>query len=349
MIMDQKETAKTIEELGEFGLIKKLTKGIVLRQNSTRKGIGDDAAILDHGNNETVVTTDMLFEGVHFDLTYFPLKHLGYKAVVVNLSDLYAMNAIPQQITVSIGISAKFSVLAIEELYDGIKLACNLYEVDLVGGDTCASMTGLAISITAIGMCTPGSAIYRSGAQKNDLICVSGELGGAYMGLLLLQREKKLFEEDPGFQPKLNDHQYILEKQLKPEARKDIITIIRQKEIKPTSMIDISDGLSSDLLHLCDSSAMGCKLYANKIPINSATEDIANEMGLSPFVAALNGGEDYELLFTLSLEDFEKIQDIDQISVIGHIVDASDGTNLILDDETSVPLLAQGWTAEKAL
>lgn len=347
--MDKKETARTIKDLGEFGLIKKLTSGIVSRQNSTRMGIGDDAAIIDHGNNETVVTTDMLLEGVHFDLTYFPLKHLGYKAVIVNLSDLYAMNAIPQQITVSIGISAKLSLSAIEELYEGIKLACDLYEVDLIGGDTCASLTGLVISVTALGMCTPGSAISRSGAQNNDLICVSGELGGAYMGLLLLQREKKIFEEDHEFKPKLDDHQYILEKQLKPEARKDIISILRQKEIKPTSMIDISDGLSSDLLHICDSSGMGCKLFANKIPVHSATENLAIEMGLSPFVAALNGGEDYELLFTLSIDDFEKIQDIDQVSVIGHIVDSSEGCNMILDDDTAVPLLAQGWTAEEAM
>lgn len=347
--MNQKKTSNTIKDLGEFGLIRKLTDGIVLSQNSTRKGIGDDAAILDHGNNETVVTTDMLLEGVHFDLTYFPLKHLGYKAVIVNLSDLYAMNAIPQQITVSIGISAKFSLSAIEELYVGIKLACDLYEVDIVGGDTCASLTGLVISITAIGMCTPGSAIYRSGAQKNDLICVSGELGGAYMGLLLLQREKRLFNEDPGFKPKLSDHQYIIEKQLKPEARKDIITALRQKEIKPTSMIDISDGLSSDLLHLCDSSGVGCKLFANKIPLNPATERLAEDMGLSPYVAALNGGEDYELLFTVSIEDFEKIQELDQVSVVGHIVDPSEGTNMILDDDTSVPLLAQGWSAEQAM
>ena len=347
--MSKKESAKTIMDLGEFGLIKELTEGIVSSQNSTRKGIGDDAAILDHGNNETVVTTDMLLEGVHFDLTYFPLKHLGYKAVTVNLSDLFAMNAIPQQITVSIGISAKFSIKALEELYAGIKLACQNYDVDLVGGDTCASLNGLVISITAIGMCTPGSAIYRSGAKAHDLICVSGDLGGAYMGLLVLQRENELFKEDPSQQPKLEEYQYILEKQLKPEARQDIISELRQKEIRPTSMIDVSDGLSSDLLHLCDSSALGCKLYASKIPVNRDTESLANEIGISPLVAALNGGEDYELLFTLNLEDFKKIQELDKISVIGHMVDITEGTNMILDDETSVPLLAQGWKAEKAL
>jgi len=347
--MTQKETTKLIKDLGEFGLIKKLTEDIKIHQNSTRKGIGDDAAVIDHGNNETVVTTDMLLEGVHFDLTYVPLKHLGYKAVIVNLSDLYAMNSIPQQITVSIGISSKFTVSAIEELYSGIKMACNNYDVDLVGGDTCASMTGLTISITAIGMSNPGSCVYRSGAEKNDLICVSGDLGAAYMGLMLLQREKKLFEEDPQTQPKLNDYQYLLERQLKPEARKDIIKMIREKEIKLTSMIDLSDGLSSDILHICDSSGMGCRIYANKIPVNSATENLGIEMGLSPMVAALNGGEDYELLFTTSLENFDKIQEIKEVKIIGHIVDAVDGTNLVLDDESLVPLLAQGWRAEDAL
>lgn len=349
MIMSKKESAEAIQDLGEFGLISKLTSDIVSCQTSTRKGIGDDAAVLDHGNNETVVTTDMLLEGVHFDLTYFPLKHLGYKAVTVNLSDLFAMNAIPQQITVSIGISAKFSISSIEELYKGIKLACKQYDVDLVGGDTCASMNGLVISITAIGMCTPGSAVYRSGAKANDLICVSGDLGRAYMGLLVLQREMELFKEDPSQQPKLNEYQHILEKQLKPEARQDIIAELRQKEIKPSSMIDISDGLSSDLLHLCDSSGLGCRLYASKIPINRDTENLAIEMGINPIVAALNGGEDYELLFTLNLEDFEKIQEMDQISVIGHMAETTEGSNMILDDESLVPLLAQGWKAENAM
>ncbi|MEA1878802.1 MAG: thiamine-phosphate kinase [Bacteroidota bacterium] len=347
--MSKKESAENVQDLGEFGLIKKLTADIVSCQTSTRKGIGDDAAVLDHGNNETVVTTDMLLEGVHFDLTYFPLKHLGYKAVTVNLSDLFAMNAIPQQITVSIGISAKFSISSIEELYKGIKLACKQYDVDLVGGDTCASMNGLVISITAIGMCAPGSAIFRAGAKANDLICVSGDLGGAYMGLLVLQREMELFNKDTSQQPKLNEYQYILEKQLKPEARQDIISDLRQKEIKPSSMIDISDGLSSDLLHLCDSSGLGCKIFASKIPINRETENLAIEMGLSPLVAALNGGEDYELLFTLNLEYFDSIQNMDQISVIGHMVNVTEGTNMILDDDTSVPLLAQGWKAENAM
>ena len=347
--MTEKQAPKLIKDIGEFGLIHQLTDSIRIRQNSTRKGIGDDAAVLDHGSNETVVTTDMLLEGVHFDLTYVPLKHLGYKAVAVNLSDLYAMNSIPQQITVSIGVSAKFTVNALEELYEGIKLACNQYDVDLVGGDTCASMTGLVISITAIGMCAPGQAVLRSGASKNDLICVSGDLGGAYMGLLLLQREKSLFEEDPAIQPELTDYQYILGRQLKPEARKDIISGLREAGIKPTAMIDLSDGLSSDLLHLCDSSGLGCRLYANKLPIHPSTQKLAEEMGISGIVAALNGGEDYELLFTVKLDHFEDVTKIEGITVIGHMVNPADGTNLVLDDESMIPLTAQGWKAEDAL
>lgn len=348
-IMTEKQGPKLIKDIGEFGLIHQLTDSIRVRQNSTRKGIGDDAAVLDHGSNETVVTTDMLLEGVHFDLTYVPLKHLGYKSVIVNLSDLYAMNAIPQQITVSIGVSAKFTVDALEDLYEGIKLACANYDVDLVGGDTCASMTGLVISITALGMSAPGQAVFRSGAKKNDLICVSGDLGAAYMGLLLLQREKNLYEEDPDTQPDLSNYQYIIGCQLKPEARRDIITQLRDAKIKPSAMIDLSDGLSSDLLHLCDASGLGCRLYANKIPVDQVTDQLATEMGLSGAVAALNGGEDYELLFTVSLDQYETIEKMEGITVIGHLVDAADGTQLVLDDESLVPLAAQGWGAEDAL
>lgn len=346
--MSQNQGTKLIKDIGEFGLIKKLTSDIVSRQPSTRKGVGDDAAVVDHGSNETVVTTDLLMEGVHFDLTYVPLKHLGYKAVVVNLSDVYAMNAVPQQITVSIGISSKFTVAAMEELYEGIRLACQNYDVDLVGGDTCASMTGLVISITALGMCVPGTAVYRSGAKKNDLICVSGDLGAAYMGLMVLQREKKLLEEMPDSKPKLEDYQYLVERQLKPEARKDIIHQLREKGLTMTSMIDLSDGLSSDLIHICDSSGLGCRIYADKIPLHKTTEKLADEMRISPFVAALNGGEDYELLFTISLDDFEIISQMQGISVIGHMVDAAEGSNLVLPNETVVPLVAQGWKAEKA-
>lgn len=347
--MSEKQAPKLIKDIGEFGLIRHLTAQVRVRQNSTRMGIGDDAAVLDHGNNETVVTTDMLLEGVHFDLTYFPLRHLGYKSVVVNLSDLYAMNAIPRQITVSIGVSAKFTVSALEELYEGIKLACVHYDVDLVGGDTCASMTGLVISVTAIGMVAPGQAVYRSGAQKNDLICVSGDLGASYMGLMLLQREKKLFDEDPATQPELEAHQYLVGRQLKPEARRDIIRLLRGASIRVRAMIDVSDGLSSDLLHICDASGLGCRVYAGKIPVHPSTEKLAGEMGISPLVAALNGGEDYELLFTVSLDDFDTISRIGGISVIGHMVDAADGTSLVLDDESLVPLVAQGWSAEQAL
>lgn len=346
--MIQEENRKTIKELGEFGLIHRLTKDVVLRQTTTRKGIGDDAAVLDSGINETVLTTDLLLEGIHFDLTYVPLKHLGYKAVVVNLSDVFAMNAIPQQITVSIGISAKMSLAALEDLYSGIKLACNNYDVDLVGGDTSSSMTGLVISITATGIAPPGTVVYRSGAKVNDLICVSGDLGASYMGLLLLQREKKLHEEDPSFEPKLDGYQYILERQLKPEARKDIIVSLQNSGIQASSMIDVSDGLSSDLLHLCHESKVGCRIYADKIPIHDETEKLATSMNIGSLVAALNGGEDYELLFTVPIDLYEKIGQESQISVIGHISEASEGTVLVLGDDNTVPLTALGWKAENA-
>jgi len=347
--MEQKGSKKTIKDLGEFGLIKYLTEDVIIRHAGTRKGIGDDAAVIDHGNNETVVTTDLLLEGIHFDLTYVPLKHLGYKAAIANFSDVYAMNAMPTQITVSIGISSKMQLAAVKELYDGIKLACNLYDVDLVGGDTTASLTGLLISITALGIAAPGSVVYRSGAKQNDLICVSGDLGAAYMGLLLLQREKKLFEDESSAQPQLSDFHHIIERQLKPEARKDIINHLRNIDLKPSSMIDISDGLSSELLHLCDSSKLGCKIYAEKIPIHEETDRLAVGMGLSPLVAALNGGEDYELLFTIPLEHFDKIQDQTNIHIIGHMCSATEGCNMILQDDTTVPLIAQGWSAENAM
>jgi len=346
--MSQKNKPTSIKELGEFGLIRRLTEDVILRQASTRKGIGDDAAVIDSGNNETVLTTDLLLEGIHFDLTYVPLKHLGYKAVVVNLSDVVAMNAIPQQITVSLGISAKMSLEAVEDLYSGIKLACNTYDVDLVGGDTSSSITGLTISITATGAAAPGSVIYRSGAGVNDLICVSGDLGGAYMGLMLLQREKKLFEEDPSLQPKLSGYPHIIGKQLKPEARKDIIESLLNLGIKPSSMIDISDGLSSDLLHICYESKLGCRIYADKIPVHDETEKLASIMNIGSLVAALNGGEDYELLFTVTVDKYEKIQSEQEISVIGHMAEASEGTRIVIDGNNTVPLVAQGWRAENA-
>jgi thiamine-monophosphate kinase len=339
---------KTIKELGEFGLIEHLTKDVRLRHASTRKGIGDDAAVIDAGNNEIVITTDLLLEGIHFDLTYTPLRHLGYKAVVVNLSDVAAMNAVPRQITVSLGISAKMTLKAIEEFYDGIKLACQNYDIDLVGGDTSSSLTGLAISITAIGFAAPGTAVYRSGAQLNDLICVSGDLGASYMGLSLLQREKKLIEESPGIQPKLSGFQYLIERQLKPEARFDILSRLKELEVVPTSMIDISDGLSSDLLHICQESKLGCRIYADRIPTNKLTEELAEEMNIGSLVAALNGGEDYELLFTISVSQFEKINEERGITIIGHITEASAGSVIVLGDEKVIPLSAQGWGAEKA-
>ena len=344
--MSENSKQKTIKELGEFGLIDHLTKDIIIKHIGTRKGIGDDAAVIDPGINEIVITTDLLLEGIHFDLTYVPLKHLGYKAVVVNLSDVAAMNAIPQQITVSLGVSSKMSLEAIEELYYGIKLACNTYDVDLVCGDTSSSLTGLVISITAIGNAAPGTAIYRNGAKDNDLICVSGDLGASYMGLALLQREKKIFEDDPTIQPKLGGYQYLIEKQLKPEARFDILKGLRELEIHPNAMIDISDGLSSDLLHLCHESKVGCRIYADRIPIHPETEKLANQMNIGSLIAALNGGEDYELLFTVSVDQFEKIKNDASISIIGHITDASEGNNLVLSDENTVPLTAQGWRAE---
>jgi len=346
--MSEKDKPKTIKDLGEFGLIRHLTKDIATRHAGTRKGIGDDAAVFDSGINETVITTDLLLEGIHFDLTYVPLKHLGYKAVVVNLSDVAAMNAVPQQITVSIGVSSKMSLEALEELYAGIKLACNTYDVDLVGGDTSSSMTGLVISITATGIAAPGKAVYRSGAKDNDLICVSGDLGASYMGLVLLQREKKIFEDDPSIQPKLEGHQYLIEKQLKPEARFDILKELKDLDIQPSSMIDVSDGLSSDLLHLCHQSKTGCRVYADRIPIHPDVEKLANEINIGSLVAALNGGEEYELLFTVPVENFEKLKDNQKISIIGHITEASEGTNLVLSEDKTVPLTAQGWRAENA-
>ncbi len=335
----------TISDLGEFGLIRRLTDDVVIRHSSTYKGIGDDAAILDHGQQQILVTSDLLTEGIHFDLTYVPLKHLGYKSVVVNLSDIYAMNGTPRQLLVNIAISARMDLESVEELYRGIKLACNHYEVDLVGGDTSSSLTGLLISVTALGTVNRGQAVMRSGARKGDLICVSGDLGGAYLGLLLLQREKRLFEEDPSGQPRLEGYSYLLERQLKPEARRDIAAALKQHEVKPTSMIDVSDGLSSDLLHLCQQSELGCRLYADKIPFHPETEKLAGEMLISPVVAALNGGEDYELLFTVAPDDFARLQQLKGISVIGHMVEASEGYQVVLSDQSTIPLVAQGWNS----
>lgn len=313
-----------IKELGEFGLIKHLTQAVELSQESTKKGIGDDAAVLDFSGKRTLISTDLLLENIHFDLRYTPLKHLGYKAVQVNLSDIYAMNGIASQITFSIGLSSKFPLEAVEELYAGALIACKKYGVDLVGGDTSASVQGLIISVTSIGYADEDKIVYRSGAQKGDLLCVSGDLGGAYVGLQLLEREKRIFLENPNIQPDLEGKDYIVERQLKPEARKDIVELLRELDIKPTSMIDVSDGLASEILHICEASNVGCKLYEEKIPIDPMTYDTAREFGLDPTVCALSGGEDYELLFTVPQSDYDKIKGHPDITVIGYITEPSE-------------------------
>ena len=334
---------RTIEEMGEFGLIEHLTSGFKSGQESTHLGIGDDAAVIDHGPYLQVVTTDMLLEGVHFDLVYTPLKHLGYKAVVVNLSDVYAMNAAPRQITVSLGVSGKFSVEALEEFYEGIHLACESYHVDLVGGDTSGSMTGLVISVTAIGTVLKKELTLRSTATNNQLICVTGDLGAAYMGLKILEREKKLHAEDPGFQPKLTGYDYILERYLKPEPRVDVLLALKEQGITPGAMIDVSDGLSSELLHLCKASACGCQVYDDRIPIADETREAAGEFQMEPLVAALHGGEDFELLFTVPLSDFDKVSAIEGVHVIGNITDRKGEALLVGNDGNAIRLQAQGW------
>jgi len=337
-----------LSELGEFGLIRRLTQNIVIKNDSTLKGVGDDCAVLDFKNKKIVVTTDLLTEGIHFNLMYVPLRHLGYKAVTVNLSDVYAMNAIPKQITVSIAVSAKMSVEALDELYSGIYLACERYGVDLVGGDTTSSLTGLTISVTAIGEAEEEDIVYRNGAKNTDLLCVTGDLGGAYMGLQLLERENEVFKVNPKMTPQFDGYDYILERQLKPEARKDIPAIFKELGIKPTSMIDISDGLSSEIMHLCTQSEVGCRLYEDRLLYDNQTKKMAAELNINPLVAALNGGEDYELLFTLPVTDHDKILNHPDISVIGHITDKSEGVNLITAGAgQSIPLTAQGWNPLK--
>lgn len=345
-MFDNKERTN-LEELGEFGLIKHLTDAVKIEQDTTTKGIGDDAAVLDFSNKKTLISTDLLLEGIHFDLRYVPLKHLGYKAVQVNLSDIYAMNAMASQITFSIGLSSKFPLEAIEEIYEGALLACKHYQVDLVGGDTSSSAQGLVISVTSIGYADADQLVYRSGAKEGDLICVSGDLGGAYMGLQLLEREKKIFLENPQIQPDLEGKDYIVERQLKPEARKDIVELLREKEILPTSMIDISDGLASEILHICSQSDKGCKIYEEKIPIDQMTFDTAFEFGLDPTVCALSGGEDYELLFTISQSDYEKVQNLMDITIIGHITEPAAGCELISKSNKVHPIKAQGWNSFK--
>jgi thiamine-monophosphate kinase len=335
----------SIESLGEFGLIDHLTKQIKIKQKSTTKGIGDDAAVLDFADKKVMVSTDMLLEGIHFDLAYTPLKHLGYKAVQVNLSDIYAMNGTATQVTVSLGISSKFPLEAVEELYEGIYLACEKYNIDLVGGDTTSSRQGLVISVTALGYADEKDIVYRNTAEEGDLICVSGDLGGAYTGLQLLEREKLVYIENPNIQPDLEGKDYIIERQLKPEARKDIIELLKDIDVKPTAMIDISDGLASEILHICKQSNKGCNLYEDKIPLDPMTYETAREFNLDPTVCALSGGEDYELLFTIKQADYEKIKLQMDISIIGHITEASAGCNLVTKSGVIHALKAQGWNA----
>lgn len=342
--MSEKHTP--LSSLGEFGLIDHLTNSFETKQQSTIKGIGDDAAVINHEGMCTVLSTDLLIEGVHFDLSFMPLKHLGYKAVVVNLSDIYAMNASPSQITISLAISNRFSVEALDELYAGIKHACDTYGVDLVGGDTTSSSTGLSISVTAVGAAKKKDLVYRNGAKEGDFICVSGELGGAYIGLQLLNREKEVFLENPKMQPKLDEHKYLLGRQLKPEARKDVIAYLRDFDIHPTAMIDVSDGLSSDLMHLCRQADVGCHVYEANVPINNETYNQALEFNMDPITTALSGGEDYELLFTVSPSDESKLngQEID-ITVIGKIVAKEKGLMLQTRANHLHELVAQGWNS----
>lgn len=337
-----------ISSLGEFGLIDRITQDFPLKNESSIIGVGDDAAVLEFRDKETLVTTDLLLEGIHFDLRYVPLKHLGYKSAVVNFSDIYAMNGTPKQITVSVGISSRFTVEHIEQLYDGIRLACEIYGVDLVGGDTSASVTGLVISITCIGEANKDEIVYRNGAKETDLICVSGDLGAAYMGLQLLERENQVAsqsKEGDSFVPDFGGKEYILERQLKPEARRDIVALLREKGIKPTSMMDVSDGLSSELLHICKKSHVGCRVFEDKIPIDYQTAVMAEELNLNLVMTAMNGGEDYELLFTIPLTEHEKIEKINGISVIGYITNADLGAAMVTRDGTEIPIIAQGWNA----
>jgi thiamine-monophosphate kinase len=343
-MFDNKEKTN-IEELGEFGLINYLTKNIKLTQDTTVKGVGDDAAVLDFKGKKTLISTDLLLEGIHFDLAYTPLKHLGYKAIQVNLSDIYAMNGIASQVTISLGLSSKFPLEAIEELYEGIYLACDKYNVDIVGGDTSSSKQGLVISVTSIGYANEKDIVYRNGAEEGDLVCVSGDLGGAYTGLQLLEREKLIYLENPNIQPDLEGKDYIVERQLKPEARRDIIDLLKEIGVKPTSMIDISDGLASELLHICKQSNKGCNLYEDKIPLDPMTYETAREFNLDPTVCALSGGEDYELLFTVKQADYEKIKFKMDITIIGYITEPSAGCNLITKSGTVHALKAQGWNA----
>jgi thiamine-monophosphate kinase len=339
------ETRTEVSSLGEFGLIDHLTKNNEIRNASTIVTVGDDAAVMDHFGKQTVVTTDMLVEGIHFDLMYTPLRHLGYKSVIVNLSDVYAMNATPAQITMNIALSNRISVEALDEFYEGVYAACDKYQVDLVGGDTTSSQKGFIISVTAIGEVAPGNYVLRNGAKKGDLICVSGDLGGAFLGLTLLEREKKIFLETKGVQPDLENQDYIVGRILKPEARRDIIEFFAANKILPTSMIDISDGLSSELLHICKQSDVGCMLYEEKIPVNELARQFAYKLEIDPTACALSGGEDYELLFTIAQKDYETIATNPAISVVGHIAEKEAGSVILTKGGNKHPLTAQGWNA----
>jgi len=345
MIEDKIPHRTSLADLGEFGLIEHLTQGFELKNASSEKGIGDDAAVLDFKGKKPVVSTDLLIEGVHFDLSYVPLKHLGYKSVVVNVSDIYAMNATAKQITVSIAVSNRFPLEALEELYEGIRLACDIYKVDLVGGDTSSSTRGLIISVTAIGMAPQEKIVYRNGAKENDLIVVSGDLGSAYMGLQVLERENEVFKVNPNMQPDLESYQYLIERQLKPEARKDIVLLLEKLGVQPTAMMDISDGLSSELLHICKQSHVGCRLVEEKIPLDPTLINACEEFTLSSTMVALSGGEDYELLFTIAPSDYDKIKGNPNLSVIGYITEPAQGCNLITRANEAIPLKARGWNA----
>lgn len=345
MLEDKNPSKTSLAKLGEFGLINHLTKHFTIKNPSTVKGVGDDAAVLDNSELQTLVTTDLLVEGVHFDLSYMPLKHLGYKAVMVNLSDVYAMNGVAEQITVSIAVSNRFPLEAIEELYAGIQLACETYKVDLIGGDTTSSTKGILLSVTAIGKAKKEDIVYRNGAKETDLIVVSGDLGGAYLGLQVLEREKQVFQVNPNSQPDLEHYTYIIERQLKPEARKDICGLLKDLGVKPTSMIDISDGLSSEIMHICSQSKVGCKIYEDKIPLDPQVISACEEFDIDSTMVALSGGEDYELLFTVPIADFDKIKGNPHLSIIGHITEKSAGMNLVTRANQELELKAQGWNA----
>ncbi|SDS44581.1 thiamine-phosphate kinase [Gramella sp. MAR_2010_147] len=345
MFDNSQESKTNLSELGEFGLIDHLTGNFSPKLESTIKAIGDDAAVLNFENKQTIVSTDLLVEGVHFDLAYMPLKHLGYKAVMVNLSDIYAMNATATHITVSIAVSNRFPVEALEELYAGIQLASKIYNVDVVGGDTTSSTSGLLISVTALGVAEKEDIVYRDGAKTNDLLVVTGDLGAAYMGLQILEREKEVFKANPNSQPDLDQYTYLIERQLKPEARKDIAPLLKDLEVKPTSMIDVSDGLSSEVIHLCKNSKLGANLFEEKIPLDPAVISVCEEFEIDSTMIALSGGEDYELLFTISQDDYVKIKGNPHLTVIGHMTEQNEGMHLVTRANQKLPLIARGWNS----